>query len=87
LRQLSERKTRLIFETGDIVFERGRWRQVIVEARPTEATIRLKGMRASYVIDYASIYSLAVKRATETERIARATSSRPVKRGRPRKQS
>lgn len=82
MRQLSERKTRLIFETADRVFERGQWRQVIVEAQPAQALIRLKGLHGVYAIDYASIYSLGAKRAAEFDRVEKTTRRRP---GRPKK--
>jgi len=61
---LAERKTRLVFETADTVFDGGS-RQVVVEARPTYAIVRLKGRRSGYLISYAAIYSAAVKLAMQ----------------------
>jgi hypothetical protein len=58
---LSKRKRRLIVETADVVRERGRLREVVIEATPHVALIRLKGTRTVYPISYAAIYSQAVK--------------------------
>ena len=65
---LAQRKTRLVFETEDFVFERGRQRQVIVEARPAYAMVRLKGARKAFSICYAAVYQLACKIEADEER-------------------
>lgn len=67
--KINERKTRLVIETSDTVREHGRYREVIVEAHPLHATVRLKGMRTAYTIDWASVWSMAVK--AEAERVRR----------------
>lgn len=69
---LAQRKTRLVFETDDFIYESGRQRQVVVEARPAYAMVRLKGTRRAYPICYAAVYHAAVRLQVETERAARA---------------
>jgi hypothetical protein len=65
---LSKRKTRLQFVTCDVVRERGRLREVVIEAGTHYATVRLLGMRRSYQISYAGIYHMAARIAVEKER-------------------
>jgi hypothetical protein len=71
---LSQRRTRLVFETSSMVRERGKWREVIIEAHPGYAVLRLKGLRKSFTLDYSAFYSLAVK--------AEVAAKRAEKRGR-----
>lgn len=59
--KLENRKTKLTFETADEMRERGRYRQVIVEAKPSHAVLRLKGTRKTVMITWAGIYSYACK--------------------------
>ena len=68
---LAKRKSRLTFQTCDTVRERGRLREVIIEADPYTARVRLAGMRTSYPVSYAAIYNQAVLRAVEAERAAK----------------
>jgi hypothetical protein len=65
---LSKRKSKLVFFTDDAVRESGKLREVTVTAHPYHADIRLKGMKTSYSISWASVYSLAVKQAVEQAR-------------------
>ena len=65
---LENRTTRLYFKTSDITRERGKSREVIVEARPRTCSIRLSGLRTSYTLEWSAIYSLAVKMAVASER-------------------
>lgn len=69
---LSKRKTKLQFITANEVRERGRYRQVIIEAQPQYAVVRLQGMRKGFVITYAGIYDAAVKIAVAAERAEKA---------------
>ena len=62
---LGKRKTRLIFTTCDTVRERGKLREVVVEAQAYFAMVRLAGMRTSFPISYASIYQEAARRQVE----------------------
>jgi hypothetical protein len=68
MRPLSQRKTRLVFETDDFVFERGHQRQVVIEARPRFAMVRLKGRHTGFPICYAAVYHAAAKLAAEDVR-------------------
>jgi hypothetical protein len=72
MKALAQRKTRLVFETADTVFDAGQLRPVIVEPRPGCMTLRLKGTRRSYVMTYAAVYTAAVWRADEEKRKAKA---------------
>ena len=65
---LSERKSRLVVEFSDAVRERGRLRPVVAELRPWGMTIRLKGMRQSYEVSAAAVFSLAVKQFMAQQR-------------------
>jgi hypothetical protein len=61
--QLSKRKTRLVIESSDVVRERGRSREVVIEAQPYVAMVRLKGTRTAFPISYAAIYHAAARLA------------------------
>jgi hypothetical protein len=67
MRSLAERKTRLVFETADVVHECGHDRQVAVEAHPGYAVVRLKGTRQGYCISYGAIYHAAVRLTVQGE--------------------
>lgn len=71
MRSLLNRKSKLIFQTADAVRERGRLREVVIEAHPGYAMVRLAGMRTAYPISYAGIYNAAVRIAVERERAER----------------
>jgi hypothetical protein len=65
---LSQRKSKLTFETGDTVRERGRSREIIIEAENTFAYVRLKGTRTRFMIEWSAIYSAAAKLAAAQRR-------------------
>jgi hypothetical protein len=58
---LSQRRTKLKFETASAVWSRGQYRPVVIIAHAAYAEIRLKGTRQSFVATYASMYHAAVK--------------------------
>jgi hypothetical protein len=66
--RLEQRKSRLVFVTADMIRERRKLREVVIEAQPRYAQVRLAGLRKSYLISYAAIYSAAVKLAVRQER-------------------
>lgn len=68
---LEKRKSQLRIMTSDTVFDRGRRREVVIEAHPHYAVVRLKGMRSGFEISYAGIYNLAVKNHMAQERAAK----------------
>lgn len=74
---LEKRKSRLVFTTCDIVRERGKVREVVLECLTTTVNVRLAGMRTSYPISYAAIYNRAVAIAVEKSR-----AEKKAKRGR-----
>lgn len=65
---LAKRKTKLIIQTDDCIRERGKLREVQIEAHPYFATVKLKGMRQTYEVSWASVYALAVRQAVEAAR-------------------
>lgn len=69
--RLSKRKTRLVITTEGLVRERRRYREVVIEAHPNHAEVRLLGLRKSYVISWEGIYNLAVRNHVEKERAAK----------------
>ena len=68
---LGKRKTRLVFTTCDTVRERGKLREVVIEAQPYYCIVRLAGMRTSFEISYATIYQTAARVAAERARAAK----------------
>lgn len=80
MRALRQRKTRLVFETEDTIFERGHSRQVIVEAHPAYAVVRLKGTRRGFPICYAAVYHAAVSQAVEEGRRIKAANRKSRRR-------
>jgi hypothetical protein len=58
---LSNRKTRLRFETSDSV----KGRAVVVDVSPFTASVRLKGTRTAFEISWAGIYYQAAKVAAD----------------------
>ena len=66
---LATRKTKLTFETGCEVKERGTYRAVIIETTGVyTATVRLKGTRTRFPFDWASVYGMAVKQFVNQQR-------------------
>ena len=59
---LANRKTRCVLEFSDCVRERGKLRPIVFELSPYGIRIRLKGLRGSYEITPASVYTSAVLR-------------------------
>ena len=68
---LSKRKTKLIFCTSDLVRERGKLREVVIEAQTHYAVVRLAGMRTRFPISYAAIYHAAARIQAEQTRAAK----------------
>lgn len=69
--KLQERRTRLVFTTADEIRERGKYRPVVIEARPGCAVVRLLGLRTSYTITYGAIYHAAARIAANEARAAK----------------
>lgn len=71
MKKLASAKTRTILETADTIREGGQWRQIVVEAHPTYAVLRAKGLRRTYPLEWSAIYCFAVKLAAERARAER----------------
>lgn len=65
---LETRKSRLVFQTGDMIREKGRLREVVIEARPGYANVRLAGMRTAFAVSWGGIYHFAARLQQEKER-------------------
>lgn len=66
--RVAQRKTRLVFETDDFIFERGQNRQIVIDAKPAYCTMRLKGQRRTFAIGYAAIYQEAIRLTRDWDR-------------------
>ena len=64
---LSNRKTRLTFETDNLM----RGRSIVVEPEPLVCVIRLKGTRKRYVINWETVLVHAAQIAADRERAER----------------
>lgn len=73
---LAKRKSRLTFETSDVVRYRGRLREVVIEATEYTASVRLKGTRQRFEVSWAGVYNHAVKVAVEKQRAERKAQRR-----------
>ena len=58
---LTIRATRLRFRTVCEVKQRGKYRKIVVEAKPDYALVRLEGMRFAYTIPWDFVWSLGAK--------------------------
>ena len=61
MNSLRQRKTRLTFETADVLFECGTNRAVIIEAEPEYVTLRLKGLQHRVSITWGALYHYAAR--------------------------
>lgn len=65
---LSARKRKLRFLTSAVIRHGGKAREVVIEAEPTFARVRLKGLRTSYAIGWDGLFWAAAKLAAEQRR-------------------
>ena len=77
---LDKRKSKLVFETCGLVRERGKYRQVVIQAEPHYAIIRLKGTRTTFPISYEAIYHHAAKIQSERVRAEKRAAKKGGKR-------
>lgn len=82
---LDKRKTRLIFTTCDTVRERGKLREVVIQAEPYFALVRLAGTRTSYPISYAAIFHAAARIKAEQERAEKTKAKKQARENRRRR--
>jgi hypothetical protein len=69
--KLINRKSALCFQTEAEKREKGRYRKIIVVARPEYAIIRLSGLRTAYTLPWEAICDSAIKAAVRAEREAK----------------
>lgn len=80
---LRERRTKLSFETGCEIRERGKYRTVVIETTGEyTAVVRLKGTRTRFAFDWASVYRLAVKQHVNQLRVEKLRARAARKGGR-----
>jgi hypothetical protein len=82
LTSLDKRKTRLTFQTCDVVRERGRLREVVIHAETHYALVRLAGTRTAYPISYAAIFHAAARIKAEKERAEKTAKKKEERRKR-----
>lgn len=70
--KLSKRKTRLLVETDNTVYDRRRQREIVVELKPSYMVLRLKGTRAVYTITYTSALNQAIRNEAARKRLEKA---------------
>ena len=70
--KLAERKTRLMVETDNAVYDRRRQREIVVELKPSYMILRLKGTRAAYIITYTSVLNQAIRNEAIRKRLEKA---------------
>jgi len=73
---LLARKTRLTFETADTIRERGKLREVVVEAHPGYAVIRLKNTRKRFELSWGGMYQIAAKLEADNVRREKAAAKK-----------
>lgn len=61
MNKLSNRTTKLAFETDSRMHDAGRYREIVAEAKPSYLSVRLKGLHTSFDVSYAAIYCMAAK--------------------------
>jgi hypothetical protein len=69
---LTMRATRLRFRTSGEVKVRGKYRKLVVEARPEYCIIRPEGMRTAYTVPWDAIFSTGGKMFAAAERAEKA---------------
>jgi hypothetical protein len=70
--KLSQRKSKLVVETDNAVYDRRRQREIVVELKPGHMVFRLKGTRQSYVLSYTSALNLAIRNEVARRRLEKA---------------
>jgi hypothetical protein len=65
MKKLANAKTRTIFETSATVFDLGKDRQVIVEAHPMYAVVRLRRQKRSYCVSWEALWHLGARAASD----------------------
>lgn len=72
MNRLLNRKSRLIVETENAVYDRRKARPVIVELKPDYMILRPKGSRRSSMISYTSCLNLAIRNEIARQRLEKA---------------
>lgn len=74
--RLDKRKTRLSFVTSSTFRYRGKEREIVVEAQPYFATVRLAGTQQRYAVSWTGVYQLAAEIFARQQREARKAGKR-----------
>lgn len=77
--KLEGRKTKLVVETANAVYDRRRQREIVLELKPTYMVMRLKGTRAVYTLAYTSAFNLAVRNEVARKRLEKANEKKKGK--------
>jgi hypothetical protein len=79
---LAKRKTKAIVEFSDTIRERGKLRPIVMELSPYGMKVRLKGLRSSYEITPASVYTSAVLKFVNQKRAEKLAARKANRRSR-----
>ncbi len=60
--KLLHRKSKLVVETENCVWERRKTRAIIVELKPDYMALRVKGTRTVYFLSYTSALNMAISK-------------------------
>jgi hypothetical protein len=80
--KLLGRKSRLVVETENCIWQKRKTRPIIVELKPDYMLIRIKGTRSLYVISYTSCLNQAIRneiQRKQLEKARKAKANKPVK--------
>lgn len=70
--KLEGRKTKLVVETANAVYDRRRQREIVLELKPSYMVLRLKGTRAVYTLAYTSAFNLAIRNEATRKQLEKA---------------
>lgn len=77
--RLRERKTKLEFITNATARYRGKDREIVIEALPDTAIIRLLGTRVKYEVSWRGVHDLGARIASNKKNAARFVFGRRVR--------
>lgn len=79
--RIAERTRPVRFETDSTFRERGHHRAILVECSPRFVTVRLKGTRSRYHVEWDAVMSLALKQAAAAARREKLAAKDAKKKG------
>lgn len=74
--KLSQRKSKLVVETDNAVYDGRKQREIIVELKPGYMVLRLKGRQQTFVLSYTSALNLAIRNEVARKKLEKAAKNR-----------